>query len=321
MRTKVAAVAAEGFLSTPSLAGTWPGSHLSQPSQPPPASASSLDAWSSESGIPTKANDILDYDKARVNTLISTDLHQRRTEVLCQCKKNAHTGVQVLTGPHTSNMVMEASKHNYEDLVKKSQPFKDEERLLCIRDQLQSLFIQCQAMAQLHFALLKKDLVLNSDLGTTLHILQFNLLHAEKVEYGSSDIELLSFNPKNSPSAKVFCSLFFDEGRADLMECIYHVLRPQGQAIIMAPQRRGTLQKFVTLAQKKFERVAVSQKYNEDVWECFLKREKEIGKVWQLKSCPPFAWQVGSLSPFSLQPQMLLLGGGGAPDQEWVDCD
>jgi len=46
--------------------------------------------------------------------------------------------------------------------------------------------------------------------------------------------------------------LFFKESAENLVQCLHNLLRPNGQAIITAPSREGTLVNFVNLAEKKF---------------------------------------------------------------------
>ena len=46
--------------------------------------------------------------------------------------------------------------------------------------------------------------------------------------------------------------LFFKESTENLVQCLYNLLRPNGQAIITAPSREGTLVNFANLAEKQF---------------------------------------------------------------------
>lgn len=50
----------------------------------------------------------------------------------------------------------------------------------------------------------------------------------------------------------VLCSdcLFFDEGRAPLVQCLKKLLKKDGQVILIQPSRRGTMQKFIDLVQE-----------------------------------------------------------------------
>jgi len=50
----------------------------------------------------------------------------------------------------------------------------------------------------------------------------------------------------------VICSdcLFFDEGRAPLVQCLKKLLKTDGQVIMIQPSRRGTMEKFIHLVQE-----------------------------------------------------------------------
>ncbi|XP_076443089.1 calmodulin-lysine N-methyltransferase-like [Babylonia areolata] len=56
----------------------------------------------------------------------------------------------------------------------------------------------------------------------------------------------------------VLCAdcLFFDEGREHLVQTIYSLLKPGGQALVFAPGRNGTFEAFCDLAERQFVHVA-----------------------------------------------------------------
>ncbi|XP_022333806.2 calmodulin-lysine N-methyltransferase-like [Crassostrea virginica] len=70
----------------------------------------------------------------------------------------------------------------------------------------------------------------------------------------------------------VLCAdcLFFDEGRADLADLIFDILKPKGRAILFAPHRGSTFQAFRELAQKQFQ-VEVEENYSQEVWDLHCK--------------------------------------------------
>lgn len=64
--------------------------------------------------------------------------------------------------------------------------------------------------------------------------------------------------------------LFFDEGRADLASMIFRLLKPKGEAVIMAPRRGETFQQFVEIASSMSLCPTVTQIYDEVVWNLHL---------------------------------------------------
>ncbi|XP_062578080.1 calmodulin-lysine N-methyltransferase-like, partial [Saccostrea cucullata] len=70
----------------------------------------------------------------------------------------------------------------------------------------------------------------------------------------------------------VLCAdcLFFDEGRNDLADLIFDILKPGGMAILYAPRRGSTFQAFRDVAQKRFE-VDVKEMYSSEIWDLHCK--------------------------------------------------
>ena len=64
--------------------------------------------------------------------------------------------------------------------------------------------------------------------------------------------------------------LFFDQGRAQLVNCLAKILKPStGLAIVIAPKRSGTLDNFVDLINKEtnhFHPVYINYQYSERIW-------------------------------------------------------
>lgn len=65
--------------------------------------------------------------------------------------------------------------------------------------------------------------------------------------------------------------LFFDEARQDLIETIWAMLNEGGTALVMAPQRGQTYEKFVEEAKMRGFYCKSKQYYNEHVWNRHLK--------------------------------------------------
>ncbi|KAL8618344.1 hypothetical protein ACOMHN_047416 [Nucella lapillus] len=66
----------------------------------------------------------------------------------------------------------------------------------------------------------------------------------------------------------VLCAdcLFFDEGREHLVQTIYSLLKPGGQALVFAPGRSGTFEAFCQLAESRFGHVTrKGDQYDEHV--------------------------------------------------------
>lgn len=70
----------------------------------------------------------------------------------------------------------------------------------------------------------------------------------------------------------VICAdcLFFDDGREALSQLIYDLLKPGGTALLFAPSRNKTFEKFQEIATKSFE-VQVESEYDSQVWKTHLK--------------------------------------------------
>lgn len=60
--------------------------------------------------------------------------------------------------------------------------------------------------------------------------------------------------------------LFFDEARLDLVETIYGWLAENGVALLMAPRRGTTFQKFAEAAAKRGFIARVTERYDPKVW-------------------------------------------------------
>lgn len=65
----------------------------------------------------------------------------------------------------------------------------------------------------------------------------------------------------------VLCAdcLFFEQGRKDLVDLVYTMLKPQGKAVMYAPRRGKTFDEFVTLACERFH-TTVEEEYDQTVW-------------------------------------------------------
>ncbi|ESO86820.1 hypothetical protein LOTGIDRAFT_166823 [Lottia gigantea] len=65
----------------------------------------------------------------------------------------------------------------------------------------------------------------------------------------------------------VLCSdcLFFEEGRKDLVNSMFNLLKPQGVILVFAPSRGGTFDMFKCLAEESFD-TEVIENYNPTVW-------------------------------------------------------
>ncbi|XP_023288400.1 calmodulin-lysine N-methyltransferase [Orussus abietinus] len=64
--------------------------------------------------------------------------------------------------------------------------------------------------------------------------------------------------------------LFFDDTRIDLVETIYGWLDDDGIALVMAPKRGTTFQKFTEAAIKRGFIVKIKERYDSEVWSCHL---------------------------------------------------
>lgn len=72
----------------------------------------------------------------------------------------------------------------------------------------------------------------------------------------------------------VLCAdcLFFTSVHYELVQVIYKLLKPNGEALIFAPRRSGTLEQFCSVAIESFELCSVTL-YDDDVW---LKHEEAL---------------------------------------------
>ncbi|XP_048735229.1 calmodulin-lysine N-methyltransferase-like [Ostrea edulis] len=79
----------------------------------------------------------------------------------------------------------------------------------------------------------------------------------------------------------VLCAdcLFFDDGRADLADLIFDILKPNGKAIIYAPHRGPTFESFRDLAQKQFH-VDAQEKYSPEVWDLHCKMKMNESGIY-----------------------------------------
>ncbi|XP_064622792.1 calmodulin-lysine N-methyltransferase-like [Lineus longissimus] len=79
----------------------------------------------------------------------------------------------------------------------------------------------------------------------------------------------------------VICAdcLFFDDFREDLAKTIHSILKAEGEAIIFAPARGSTFQKFVDLASGLFKIEKVEQ-YDDVIWEKHLQLLKTSEDVY-----------------------------------------
>ncbi|XP_076016441.1 calmodulin-lysine N-methyltransferase [Genypterus blacodes] len=69
--------------------------------------------------------------------------------------------------------------------------------------------------------------------------------------------------------------LFLDQYRASLVDAIKRLLRPNGTALVLAPQRGETLSLFVQLAQQDGLCVCQHRQYDAHVWDVHLKMQQE----------------------------------------------
>lgn len=69
--------------------------------------------------------------------------------------------------------------------------------------------------------------------------------------------------------------LFFEEGREDLIQTIFSMLKNEGVAVMFAPKRGKTFDEFVLSAESKFK-VEVQEKYDDIVWDLHCKLKQDI---------------------------------------------
>ncbi|XP_055878493.1 calmodulin-lysine N-methyltransferase-like [Biomphalaria glabrata] len=79
----------------------------------------------------------------------------------------------------------------------------------------------------------------------------------------------------------VICAdcLFFDEGRVDLVQMFFDLLKPGGEALIFAPSRNKTFHQFAEMAQELFE-VKIDQNYDSRVLDLHFKMLKEMPDIY-----------------------------------------
>lgn len=95
-----------------------------------------------------------------------------------------------------------------------------------------------------------------------------NNVHAGLLRWGK-DVNLGSHKGHYDYIISADC-LFFDEGRSDLASVIFQLLKPEGEALILAPRRGDTFQQFVDVAAAASLCPAVSQMYDDVVWNLHL---------------------------------------------------
>ncbi|EFA09570.1 calmodulin-lysine N-methyltransferase isoform X1 [Tribolium castaneum] len=84
------------------------------------------------------------------------------------------------------------------------------------------------------------------------------------------DCKLLKWGSHEGPLYDVIlCAdcLFFDDARADLIECLWGCLDARGVAFVMAPKRGGTLDHFIAQSEIKGFKCRKIVNYNQVVWE------------------------------------------------------
>ncbi|KAM6956854.1 calmodulin-lysine N-methyltransferase [Aplochiton taeniatus] len=69
--------------------------------------------------------------------------------------------------------------------------------------------------------------------------------------------------------------LFLDQYRGSLVDAVRRLLRPDGTALVLAPQRGDTLGAFCELAKGAGLAVHRYQQYDEEVWDVHLKMQRE----------------------------------------------
>ncbi|XP_071389852.1 calmodulin-lysine N-methyltransferase-like [Centroberyx affinis] len=69
--------------------------------------------------------------------------------------------------------------------------------------------------------------------------------------------------------------LFLDQYRASLVDAVRRLLRPNGMALVFAPQRGDTLGLFCQLAQRAGLSVCQHQQYDTQVWDVHSKMQSE----------------------------------------------
>lgn len=102
-------------------------------------------------------------------------------------------------------------------------------------------------------------------------IIQKNQLDLNKVE--SFQLDWTNHRQLNETYDLVLSSdcLFFDEARVDLVEAIWHFLKEDGTAIVMAPKRGNTLNCFVKIAGARGFNCVLRNYYEDTIWQKHLK--------------------------------------------------
>ncbi|KAK5599509.1 hypothetical protein CRENBAI_020193 [Crenichthys baileyi] len=77
--------------------------------------------------------------------------------------------------------------------------------------------------------------------------------------------------------------LFLDQYRACLVDAIRRLLRPNGMALVFAPERGETLTLFCQLAQQAGLRVSQHRQYDAQVWDVHLKMLREGKQAYDEK--------------------------------------
>lgn len=88
------------------------------------------------------------------------------------------------------------------------------------------------------------------------------------------ECKLLKWGPVEGPQYDVvLCAdcLFFDDARADLIECLWSCLDDKGVGLVMAPKRGGTLDHFIAQSEVKGFKCRKIVNYSQVVWEKRLK--------------------------------------------------
>ena len=100
---------------------------------------------------------------------------------------------------------------------------------------------------------------------------------AEVLLWETSFIE--STSPHDSKFDYVICAdcLFFETVHQELVQVILKLLKPNGRALMFAPTRGGTLEKFCSVA-KRFCKVERTDNYDSVVWEKHLHFSRQQGE-------------------------------------------
>ncbi|XP_059163777.1 calmodulin-lysine N-methyltransferase-like [Physella acuta] len=98
----------------------------------------------------------------------------------------------------------------------------------------------------------------------------------------------------------VLCAdcLFFDEGREELAQLIFDILKPGGLALVFAPSRNNTFQKFADIASGLFQ-VVIESKYDKRVWDLHCKMQEEVPETYNINLHYPIMMTLTKSSPTS----------------------